>query len=108
LTAGERGITIANLLRTRRFPWQDIAGFGYGKHGRAWCAEVELADGSKTPIRVLSDDLGTFGDPSERVSSVVADLRERLEAHAGRRSPAPRALALDDGDDARPGDAPRA
>jgi hypothetical protein len=97
LVITERRITVANLLTTRRIRWADIAGFGYGEHGRAWCTEVELKDGSKVPVRVLSDNVETGGNPSERVSAIVADLRTRLEAHTGIRSTPSKAVALDDG-----------
>ena len=108
LAVTARGLTVANLLTSRRIKWQDIVGFGYGEHGRAWCAEVELRDGSKVPVRVLSDNLETGGNPSERVSAVVADLRARLEAQTGVRSATRKVLALADGTTLDPELAPAA
>jgi hypothetical protein len=97
LVVTDRGVTVANLLTTRRIKWSDITGLGYGEYRRSWCPQVELADGSKVPVRVLSDNLDTGGNPSERVSAIVAELRTRLEAHTGVRSTASHVLALDDG-----------
>jgi hypothetical protein len=66
----ESAIIVANLVTTRRIKWGDIAGFAYGEYRRSWCVEVDLVDGSKVPVRVLSDNLDTGGNPSERVSAI--------------------------------------
>lgn len=93
----ESAIIVANLVTTRRIKWGDIAGFAYGEYRRSWCVEVDLVDGSKVPVRVLSDNLDTGGNPSERVSAAVADLRFKLEAHTGIRARPSKTVALGDG-----------
>lgn len=79
VTAGERGLTVVNGLRTHELEWAEVLGVSMGR-GAPWPV-LDLADGSTVPV------MGIQGSDGERAQRALAELaaliRERGEA-AGR------------------------
>lgn len=83
LSVNERGLMVANMFTTRRIPWEQVRGFGYGVHGRAWCVQVERAAGKVASVEVLSDNVTAGGYSREQTSEIVARLRATFEEKTG-------------------------
>jgi hypothetical protein len=71
------GLTVVNLVRSRRVPWQEIAGFGYDT-----CLTIRRTDGSLVRAIVVNTNFRS-GYSQARMDAIVADLQERLAAANG-------------------------
>lgn len=86
------GLVVANLLRTYRIPWRDVAGFGFGTTGATPCLTVRRTDGSLVGAAVVNDNYrsgysqATRSSPISRTGSPPRTARAEPRA----RTPCPR------------------
>src|SRR5215470_13673079 len=76
LGADPKVVTVVNL-RKRRIPWSEVSEFALGRVGPSICLEISLRDGSRTHAWVVTTT-GPAALSADRVTEVVAELRQRL------------------------------
>jgi Protein of unknown function (DUF3592)/Bacterial PH domain len=83
LSASDRGVTVANMFTTKRIPWAEVRGFGYGPHRGAWCVQIARTDGTVVSVEVLSNNIRAGGYSAEHTSETVSKLRATLQEKTG-------------------------
>jgi hypothetical protein len=82
LTANDRGITVVNLILTRRIPWRDVEGFAFEWAGFLSCLAIHRRDGRVVHAWVVTDDARN-GYSSWQIEGIVHELRARQDGAGG-------------------------
>jgi hypothetical protein len=82
LVADQTGVTVANLTRTTRIPWEDVQGLRVAWYGVSKCLEIERRGRRIVRSWVVTNDPRT-GYSSTRLRHMLDDLAVRQEASPG-------------------------
>lgn len=91
VVVGEEGVTVRNVLRTRRVRWEDIDCFELGKWGGFPIGAARLHDGRAVRAAALNPPAYLGPEPEPGISRLIGELNAELDRAraAGLAGPAP-------------------